>query len=107
MLEGSYFALLSAFIITDLADRNLLDGNLPTVLHVDTLVEITERAMTNHLAKLPFGDRQGLLRHGCNSLRILVHVVLRLLIVELKTHISDEHEIKRNHECPHCSKAFG
>ena len=57
MLEGSYFALLSAFIITDLADRNLLDGNLPTVLHVDTLVDISERAMTNHLSKLPFGDR--------------------------------------------------
>ena len=57
LLKCTYFPLLSALIVANFLNENLLDGDLTTMLLIYALVHIAERAMTDHFTSLPFLDR--------------------------------------------------
>ncbi len=69
-------------IIANLADRDLLDSDLSTMLLVNTLVYVAKGAMSYHLSKLPLRDWKWLL---CVLIHfwVLLQVILHLLIAEV------------------------
>ena len=83
LLEGAYFALLCALTCSNFVDWHLLNGNLPPVRLINTLIYMSERAVADHFAELPLSYRKRFLLLLNERQRILMQIVLNLRRIEV------------------------
>ena len=83
LLQRSDFPLLGPLIRANLADRYLFDGDLAAFSIIHTNVDVAKGAMPDHLSLLPLRDGVLWLLGLVESLSILAHVVVQLLLREV------------------------
>ena len=82
LFEGAYLALLCPLTCSNFVDWHLLNGNLPPVRLINTLIYMSERAVADHFAELPLSYRKRLLLLFERQ-RILMQIVLNLCRIEV------------------------